>query len=52
MPGVTIGQGSIVAPGTIVMADVPANTMVAGNPARQFRKLEAPQAPVTQKTSR
>lgn len=41
MPGVTIGQGSIVAAAAVVMADVPPNTMVAGNPARQFRKLAA-----------
>ncbi len=39
MPGVTIGQGSIVATGAVVMADVPPNTVVAGNPARLARKL-------------
>ena len=39
MPGVTVGQGSIVAGGAVVMANVPPNTMVAGNPARQLRKL-------------
>jgi acetyltransferase-like isoleucine patch superfamily enzyme len=39
MPGVTIGQGSIVAAGAVVMVNVPPNTMVAGNPARQLRKL-------------
>lgn len=39
MPGVTIGEGSIVAAGTVVMADVPPNTLVLGNPARQIRKL-------------
>jgi acetyltransferase-like isoleucine patch superfamily enzyme len=39
VPGVTIGQGSVVAAGAVVMMDVPPNTMVAGNPARQFRKL-------------
>jgi serine acetyltransferase len=39
LPGVTIGQGSIVAAGAVVMANVPPNTMVAGNPARQFKKL-------------
>ena len=38
-PGVTIGDGSIVAMGSVVMTDVPANTMVAGNPARQVRTL-------------
>ena len=41
-PGVTIGEGSIVATGAVVMMDVPPNTMVAGNPARQFRKLTGP----------
>jgi acetyltransferase-like isoleucine patch superfamily enzyme len=39
MPGVTIGEGSIVAGGAVVMANVPPNTMVAGNPARQLKKL-------------
>jgi acetyltransferase-like isoleucine patch superfamily enzyme len=39
MPGVTIGQGSIVAAGAVVMVSVPPNTMVAGNPARQLRRL-------------
>lgn len=39
MPGVTIGEGSIVAAGAVVMADVPPNTLVLGNPARQVRKL-------------
>ena len=38
-PGVTIGDGSIVAMGSVVMTDVPGNTMVAGNPARQVRTL-------------
>ncbi|MGH9453236.1 MAG: acyltransferase, partial [Terriglobia bacterium] len=38
-PGVTIGDGSIVAMGSVVMSNVPPNTMVAGNPARQVRAL-------------
>lgn len=42
MPGVTVGYGSIVAAGAVVIMDVPPNTMVAGNPARQFRKLSGP----------
>jgi acetyltransferase-like isoleucine patch superfamily enzyme len=28
------------------MTNVPPNTMVAGNPARQFRKLTDPTAPI------
>jgi carbonic anhydrase/acetyltransferase-like protein (isoleucine patch superfamily) len=45
-PGVTIGDGSIVAMGSVVMNNVPGNTMVAGNPARQIRSL-APSVPET-----
>lgn len=39
MPGVTIGHGSVVASGAVVMTNVPPNTLVAGNPARQVRKV-------------
>jgi acetyltransferase-like isoleucine patch superfamily enzyme len=35
-PGVRIGDNSIVATGSFVMADVPANTVVGGNPARRM----------------
>ena len=38
-PGVTIGEGSIVAAGAVVMVSVPPNVLVAGNPARQVRSL-------------
>jgi acetyltransferase-like isoleucine patch superfamily enzyme len=40
-PGVTIGEGSIVTAGSVVMADVPPNTVVAGNPARRIAALTA-----------
>jgi acetyltransferase-like isoleucine patch superfamily enzyme len=40
LPGVTIGDGSIVGARSVVTEDVPAFTMVAGNPARLIRKLE------------
>jgi acetyltransferase-like isoleucine patch superfamily enzyme len=33
-PGVTIGDHSVVSAGSVVMSDVPANAVVAGNPAR------------------
>jgi acetyltransferase-like isoleucine patch superfamily enzyme len=39
MPGVTIGEGSVVAAGSVVTTSVPANILVAGNPARQVRSL-------------
>lgn len=38
--GVTIGEGAIVGAGSVVSKDVPAFTIVAGNPARVIRQLE------------
>ncbi len=40
LPGVTIGEGCLVGPGSVVTHDAPAYTMVAGNPARQIRSLK------------
>ena len=39
--GVTIGENAIVGAGCVVTKDVPDNAVVAGNPARLMRKLEA-----------
>jgi acetyltransferase-like isoleucine patch superfamily enzyme len=38
-PGVVIGENSVVSLGSVVMSSVPADTVVAGNPARQIRSL-------------
>ena len=40
MKGVTIGDGAVVGAGSVVTKDVPANTIVAGNPAKIIRKIE------------
>lgn len=37
LPGVTVGDGSIVAAGSVVTKDVPPNSIVAGNPAKVIR---------------
>jgi len=39
--GVTIGENAIVGAGSVVTHDVPDNAVVAGNPARVLRKVEA-----------
>ena len=45
LPGIRIGEGSVVGARSVVTADVPSFTVVAGNPARVIRKLEPNETP-------
>lgn len=38
-PGVTIGENSIIAAGSVVVKDVPPNVIVGGNPARIIKEI-------------
>ena len=44
-PGVTVGDRAVVGSGSVVTDDVPAGTLVAGNPARRIRDLEDADGP-------
>ncbi len=40
MPGVTIGEGCVIAAGSVVTKDMPSNSMIAGVPAKVMKKIE------------
>ena len=42
LPGITIGDGAMVAAGSVVTADIPARSVVAGNPARVIGSVDDP----------
>lgn len=39
MPGITIGEGSIIGAGSVVVKDVPAWSVAVGNPARVIKSI-------------
>jgi acetyltransferase-like isoleucine patch superfamily enzyme len=42
LPGVTIGQNSVIAAGSIVTRDIPANVLAGGTPAKVIREITVP----------
>ncbi len=42
LPGVTIGCNSVIAAGSVVTRDIPANVMAGGTPAKVIREINVP----------
>ena len=40
LPGVTIGDNTVIGAGSIVTKDIPSDVVAAGNPCRVLRKIE------------
>lgn len=45
LPGVTVGDNAVVGAGSVVTRDVPADCVVAGNPAKLIRRITAEDRP-------
>ena len=43
MPGVTVGDGSVIGANSIVTRDIPAGVFAAGSPAKVIRQLDLPE---------
>ena len=41
MAGVTIGEGSVIAAGSVVTKDIPPGVLAGGNPAKVIKQLES-----------
>jgi maltose O-acetyltransferase len=44
-PGVTIGANSVIGAGSVVIGDIPAGMLAAGNPCSVIRELNGAKAP-------
>ena len=51
MPGVTIGENSVIGAGSVVTKDIPANVVAVGNPCRVLRDISEKDLTVYHKES-
>ncbi len=47
LPGVSIGENSVIGAGSVVSSDIPANSVAVGNPARVCKTLNKGQRPAS-----
>lgn len=40
LPGVTIGEGSVIGAGSVVTKDIPPHSLAVGNPCKVVRKID------------
>lgn len=40
LPGVTIGEGSVIGAGSVVTKDIPSNSLAVGNPCKVIREID------------
>jgi len=45
LKGITIGEGAVIAAGSVITKDVPPYTLVAGNPAKEIKKVKGWRTP-------
>lgn len=41
LPGITIGHNSVIEAGSVVVRDIPANSIAVGNPCRVIKRIDS-----------